>query len=222
MGTSIGGGLNNESKGRVSFIGGGEQNVMEGQFSVIGGGSTNKMGENGVKTCIGGGKKNRWNSEFNYVAGGRKNVAEVNGDWAIVLGGENNFVQGNYASSMGRNAQALQNNCFAIGLEPDQNRWARAQQRGDVVIRAQFIELQIGEDDKLVIDKNNILKFKRLLDQNGGTARLRRDLAKSEEELQLLDVLEDYEDSVEQNSNEIEELQHNIAFHVAAASNDEE
>ena len=52
--------------------------------------------------------------EYGLIGGDEKN--QVKTKWASVLGGYKNFAKGNYATTMGRNAQANQDLCMAIGL----------------------------------------------------------------------------------------------------------
>ena len=128
------------------------------------------------------------------------------------LGGLNNLVDGNYAIAMGQNAQALNGNCMAIGLEPNSRRYARARQKGDFLIRSQIIELRTGRNTDgtpkgtLILNKDNIKAFKRLV--KGATRR--REEAQTEEELNLLTELEDLEDTVDEYSSEIEDIQYTI------------
>merc|ERR1711865_106875 len=123
-----------------------------------------------------------------------------------------NFVGGNYAVAMGRRAEAFEDHCVAIGLDPSSTRNTRAKQKGDFVVRSLIIQLNAGRDENeegpnplasLVINSENIMGLKRLVDCS--VAR-RREEALSEEELELLDILEDYEDTVEENELEIEDL----------------
>ena len=101
----------------------------------------NIVTKSSVGSCLGGGFKNIVKGLGNYVGGGKKNLSKTQGRYATILGGLNNLVGGNYALSMGENAQALGNNCVAIGLEPDSSRYARATQKGDFLIRSQIKSL---------------------------------------------------------------------------------
>ena len=129
------------------------------------------------------------------------------------MGGLNNLVIGNYAIAMGQNApQAHSNNCMAIGLEPDASRYARAVQKGDFLIHSQIIELRTGQNTDgspkgtLILNKNNIVAFRRLVE--GATTH--RKEAQTEEELNLLTDLEDLEDTIDEYSNKIEDIQYTI------------
>ena len=163
-------------------------------------------------SCLGGGFKNIVKGLGNYVGGGKKNLSKTQGSYATILGGLNNLVIGNYAVAMGQNAEAHSNNCMAIGLEPDASRYARAVQKGDFLIRSQIIELHTGRNTDgspkgtLILNKNNIVAFKRLV--KGATRR--RMEAQTEEELNLLTELEDFEDTNDEYSNEIEDIQYTI------------
>ena len=148
----------------------------------------------------------------NYVGGGKKNFSKTQGNYATILGGLNNLVDGNYAIAMGQNAQALSNNCMAIGLEPDSSRYARARQKGDFLICSQIIELRTGQNKDgsskgtLILNENNIVSFKRLVK---GATRCREE-AQTEEELILLTELEDLEVTVDEYSHEIVDIHYTI------------
>ena len=165
-----------------------------------------------VGSCLGGGFKNIVKGPGNYVGGGKKNFSKTRGSYATILGGLNNLVDGNYAIAMGQNAQALNSNCMAIGLEPNSRRYARARQKGDFLIHSQIIELRTGRNTDgtqkgtLILNKNNIKAFKRLV--KGATRR--REEAQTEEELNLLTKLEDLEDAIDKNSNKINNIKYTI------------
>merc|ERR1711935_105651 len=99
--------------------------------------------------------------------------------------GSKNLVKGNYATAMGWNALANQNLCMTIGLQLNTDKFVRANQVGDWVLRAERIELRVGAG-ALVLTKNNIKKFKSILK---GTRRRRLE-ARSDEEQNLLTELE--------------------------------
>jgi len=193
-------GSTNTAQGNDGFLGGGNENKLNGQLSVLGGGRLNTVSDNGVSSCLGGGRNNLVEGANNYVGGGRKNKAKTSGSWGAIIGGDENVIGGNYAVAMGRKAESNGNNCFAIGLEPNANRFTRSNQSGDFVLRSRVIELNADLDDngnvrgKLKIDKENILAFKRIVQC---TSR-RREEALSKEELELLDILEDYEDTIDE------------------------
>ena len=96
--------------------------------------------------------------------------------------------------------------------EPDSSRFAQATQKGDFLIRSQIIELHMGRNKNesskgtLILDMNNIGAFKLLVE--GATRR--REEAQTEEELNLLTKLEDLEDTIDENSNEIEDIKYSI------------
>merc|ERR1711957_5235 len=140
------------------------------------------------------------------IGGGEKN--QVQAKWASVLGGYKNLAKGNYATAMGWNALANQNLCMAIGLQSDTDKFVRANQVGDWVLRAERIELHVGvgADDALVLTKKNIKQFKNILK---GTRRRRLE-ARSDEEQNLLTKLEELEDLVEYQEVEIDELEGDI------------
>ena len=100
-----------------------------------------------MASCLSGGFKNIVKGSENYIGGGKKNFSKTQGNYATILGGLNNLVDGNCAIAMGQNAQALSNNCMAIGFEPDSSRYARARQKGDFLIRSQIIELRTGRNN---------------------------------------------------------------------------
>jgi len=155
---------------------------------------------------IGGGYKNKMRGEYGFIGGGERNQVEAK--WASVLGGYKNLAKGNYATAMGLNALANQDLCMAIGLQLDTDKFVRANQRGDWILRAERIELRVGagEDDALVLTKKNIKKFKSILK---GTRRRRLE-ARSDEERNLLTELEKLEDLVEYQEVEIDELEGDI------------
>merc|ERR1712238_290135 len=114
---------------------------------------------------------------------------------------------GNYATTMGRNAQANQNLCMGIGLQLNEDNFVRANQVGDWILRAELIELRVdGTDKALVLTKKNIKKFRSILK---GTHRRRLE-ANSDEERDLLTELEVSEDLVEYQEVVIEELEGDI------------
>merc|ERR1712194_908053 len=94
---------------------------------------------------------------------------------------------------------------MGIGLQVDKKKFVRANQVGYWVLRAERIELRVGtgKDDTLVLNKKNIKKFKNILK---GKRRRRLD-ARSDEERNLLDKLEDL---VEYQEVEIDELEGDI------------
>lgn len=210
--SAIGGGFKNLAQGQDGFLGGGEKNQLKGQLAALGGGKLNIVTKSSVGSCLGGGFKNIVKGLGNYVGGGKKNLSKTQGSYATILGGLNNLVDGNYAIAMGQNAQALNGNCMAIGLEPNSRRYARARQKGDFLIRSQIIELRTGRNTDgtpkgtLILNKDNIKAFKRLV--KGATRR--REEAQTEEELNLLTELEDLEDTVDEYSSEIEDIQYTI------------
>ena len=101
---------------------------------------------------------------------------------------------------------------MAIGLELDSSRYAWATQKGDFLIRFQMIESRTGRNQDgsskgtLILNENNIAAFKRLVE---GATRHREE-AQTEEELNLLTELEDLEDTNDEYSNEIEDIQYTI------------
>ena len=65
---------------------------------------------------------------------------------------------------MGRNTQANQNLCMAIGLQLNEDKFVRANQVGDWILRAELIELRVdGTDKALVLTKKNIKRFRSIL-----------------------------------------------------------
>merc|ERR1712194_717298 len=172
--------------------GGGEKNKCLSSFSSVGGGSKNKVMQAADLSFIGGGYKNKMIGEYGFIGGGENNQVEAK--WASVLGGSKNLVKGNYATAMGRNALANQNLCMAIGLQLKGNKFARANQVGDWILRAERIELRVdGTDKAIVLTKKNIKKFSSILK---GTRRRRLE-ARSDEEQNLLTVLEELEDDIQ-------------------------
>jgi len=202
----VAGGKENETKGGISFIGGGDKNKCLSSFSAVGGGSKNKVAQAADFSFIGGGYKNKMKGEYGFIGGGKKNKVEAK--WASVLGGYKNLARGNYATAMGLNALANQDLCMAIGLQLNTDKFVRANQRGDWVLRAERIELRVGAgaDEVLVLTKKNIKKFKNILK---GTRRRRLE-ARSDEERNLLTELEKLEDLVEYQEVEIDELEGDI------------
>merc|ERR1712161_157936 len=141
---------------------------------------------------VAGGKENETQGGFAFIGGGEKNKVETK--WASVLGGSKNLVKGNYGTAMGWNALAVQHLCMAIGLQSEGNTFARANQIGDWILRAERIDLHVDGTDKVVVlTKKNIKKFRSILK---GTRRRRLE-ARSDEEENLLTVLEELEDLVE-------------------------
>ena len=103
---------------------------------------------------------------------------------------------------------------MTIGLESDSNRYARATQKIYFLIRFQIIELYTGQNKEdgssngtLIINKNNITAFKLLVE---GATRRREEAQTTEEKLNLLTKLEDLEDTIDENSNEIEDIKYSI------------
>merc|ERR1712194_258740 len=185
--------------------GGGEKNKCLSSFSSVGGGSKNKVMQAADLSFIGGGYKNKMIGEYGFIGGGEKNRVEAK--WASVLGGSKNLAKGNYATAMGRNALANQNLCMAIGLQLKEDKFVRANQVGDWILRAERIELHVyGTDKAIVLTKKNINKFRSILK---GTHRRRLE-ARSDEERNLLTVLEELEDLVEYQEVEIDELEDDI------------
>jgi len=68
------------------------------------GGKFNIVTKSSVSSCLGGGFKNIVKGPGNYVGGGKKNFSQTQGSYATILGGLDNFINGNYAISMGRNS----------------------------------------------------------------------------------------------------------------------
>ena len=65
---------------------------------------------------------------------------------------------------MGRNAQANQNLCMAIGLQLKEDEFVPANQVGDWILCAELIELCVDDaDNAIVLTKNNIKKFRSIL-----------------------------------------------------------
>merc|ERR1712085_155479 len=201
----VAGGKENETKGGFAFIGGGEKNKCLSSSSSVGGGSRNQIKKAAPFSFVGGGLKNKVEGEYGFIGGGEKN--QVGAKWASVLGGSKSLATGNYATAMGRNAQANQNLCMAIGLQLNEDKFVRANQVGDWILRAELIELRVdGADKALVLTEKNINKFRSILK---GTHRRRLE-AKSDEERNLLTELEESEDLVEYQGVVIEELNGNI------------
>merc|ERR1719148_337278 len=159
----VAGGKENETKGGFAFIGGGEKNKCLSSSSSVGGGSKNKVKKAAPYSFVGGGLKNKMKGEYGFIGGGEKN--EVAAKWASVLGGSKNLVKGNYATAMGWNALANQNLCMAIGLQSNTDKFVRANQVGDWVLRAERIELRVGAgaNEVLVLTEKNIRNFKNIL-----------------------------------------------------------
>jgi len=173
--------------------------------SSVGGGSRNQIKKAAPFSFVGGGLKNKMKGEYGFIGGGEKN--QVGAKWASVLGGSKSLATGNYATAMGRNAQANQNLCMAIGLQLNEDKFVRANQVGDWILRAELIELRVdGSDKALVLTEKNIGKFRSILK---GTHRRRLE-AKSDEERNLLTELEESEDLVEYQEVVIEELEGDI------------
>ena len=155
-----------------------------------------------VGSCLGGEFKNIVKGPGNYIGNDKTNISQTQGSYATILGGLNflnNLVDGNYAIAMGQNAQALSNNCMAIGLEPESSRYARVRQRGGFLICSQIIELRTGQNTDgtpkgtLILNKNNNVAFKRLVE---GATRCHEEAQTEEELLNLLtNELEDLEDT---------------------------
>merc|ERR1712194_961429 len=105
---------------------------------------------------------------------------------------------------MGQNSLANKNLCMAIGLQSEENTFARANQVGDWILHAERIDLRVDGTDKTIMFTNkNIKKFRSILK---GTYRRRLE-AKSDEEQNLLIKLEDL---VQYQEIEIEELEGDI------------
>merc|ERR1712238_639640 len=121
-------GKNNMAVGTGSVVNGGEKNTASGSLSVVGGGLKNKV-----------------KGEYGFIGGGEKNQVEAK--WASVAGGSKSLATGNYATAMGRNAQANQNLCMAIGLQLNEDTFVRANQVGDWILRAELIELRVDGAD---------------------------------------------------------------------------
>merc|ERR1712238_312014 len=200
----VGGGFKNTASDTMSVVGAGEKNKAVGEEAVVAGGKENET--KGGFAFIGGGEKNKMIGEYGFIGGGEKN--EVAAKWASVLGGSKNLVKGNYATAMGWNALANQNLCMTIGLQLNTDKFVRANQVGDWVLRAEHIELRFGTgaDGALVLTKKNIKKFQNIL-----KGALRRRLeARSDEERNLLTELEVLEDLVEYQEVEIDEIEGDI------------
>jgi len=201
----VAGGKENETEEGFAFIGGGEKNKCLSPVSSVGGGLKNQIKKAAPFSFVGGGLKNKVKGEYGFIGGGEKN--QVGAKWASVLGGSKSLATGNYATAMGRNAQANQNLCMAIGLQLNEDKFVRANQVGDWILRAELIELRVdGADKALVLTEKNINKFRSILK---GTHRRRLE-AKSDEERNLLTELEESEDLVEYQGVVIEELNGNI------------
>merc|ERR1711865_332416 len=185
----------------MGIVGGGEKNKAAGEAAVVAGGK-----ENGTKegfAFIGGGEKNKCLSSASSISGGSKNQIKKAAPFSFIGGGFKNKMKGNYATAMGQNALANQNLCMAIGLQAKGNTFARANQVGDWILRAERIDLRVDGTDKVVVLTNkNIKKFRSILK---GTHRRRLE-ARSDEEQNLLTVLEELEDLVEYQEVVIEEL----------------
>merc|ERR1712161_111969 len=215
----VAGGKENETQGEFAFIGGGEKNKCLSSDSSISGGSKNKIKKAAPFSFIGGGLKNKMKGEYGFIGGGKKNQVEAK--WASVLGGSKNLVKGNHATAMGRNALADQNFCMAIGLQLEGNTFARANQVGDWILRAERIDLRVdGTDKAIVLTNKNIKIFRRILK---GTHRRHLE-AKSDEERNLLIKLEELEDLVEYQKVEIDELECDIqdSYRIFEEANKEE
>merc|ERR1712194_593914 len=201
----VAGGKENETEEGFVFIGGGEKNKCLSPVSSVGGGLKNQIKKAAPFSFVGGGLKNKVKGEYGFIGGGEKN--QVGTKWASALGGSKNLAAGNYATTMGRNAQANQNLCMAIGLQLNEDKYVRANQVGDWILCAELIELRVDCTDKaLVLTKMNIKKFSSILK---GTHRRRLE-ARSDEERNLLTVLEELEDLVEHQEVEIDELEGGI------------
>merc|ERR1712238_497649 len=198
--------------------GGGEKIKGLSSFNSVGGGSKNQVMKAAPFSFICGGSKNKMKGEYGFIGGGEKNQVEAK--WASVLGGSKNLVKGNYGTAMGQNALANQNLCMAIGLQAKENTFARANQVGDWILRAERIDLRVDGTDKVVVlTKKNIKKFKNILK---GTRRRRLE-ARSDKELNLLTKLEELEDLVEYQEVEIDELEGDIQdFYLNFEANKEE
>ena len=108
---------------------------------------------------------------------------------------------------MGRNAQANQNLCMAIGLQLKEDEFVPANQVGDRILCAELIELRVDDaDNAIVLTKNKIKKFRSILK---GTHCPRLE-GKSDKEQNLLIKLEKLEDLVEYQEVEINELEGDI------------
>merc|ERR1712161_58570 len=195
----VGGGEKNKAAGQTAVVAGGTENETKGGFTFIGGGEKNKCLS--PFSFIGGGFKNKMKGEYGFIGGGEKN--QVQAKWASVLGGYKNLAKANYATATGQNALANQDLCMAIGLQSEGDAFARANQVGDWILRAERIDLRVDGTDKVVVlTKKNIKKFRSILK---GTRRRRLE-ARSDEEENLLTVLEELEDLVEYQEVVIEEL----------------
>merc|ERR1712238_578854 len=203
----VAGGKENLAKEESIFIGGGEKNKCFSKSSSIGGGSKNKILDDSPFSFIGGGSKNQIKGKNNFIGGGERN--KINGDWASILGGYKNMATGDYATTMGWNALAEEKLSMAIGLQVDATKFVRGTQVGDWILRAELIDFRIL-DKSVVLTAQNIRKFQNILK---GTRRRRME-ATSKEEQTLLIELEEFEELVDYQEIEIEELEGDIQdFH---------
>jgi len=203
----VAGGKANVAKGGHTFIGGGEKNKCVGKMSSIGGGKKNKIKEAACFSFIGGGSKNQIEGEYGFIGGGTQN--KIEGKYASILGGSKNLASGDYSTAMGWNALANEKFSMAIGLQVDATKFVRGKQVGDWILCAELIEFRIG-DKSVALTEQNIKKFKDIL---SGTRRRRME-ATSKEERTLLTELEDYEELVDYQEIEMEELEGDIQdFH---------
>ncbi|MPW81033.1 cell surface protein [Moraxella catarrhalis] len=118
--STIGGGYSNvtEAKGEYSTIGGGFFNQAIGHYSTVGGGSTNEA--IGKHSTIGGGFTNEAKGEYSTVAGGANNKAI--GKHSTVGGGNGNKAEGiDSTIAGGRDNQATGEGSFAAGIDNKAN-----------------------------------------------------------------------------------------------------
>merc|ERR1712238_438109 len=203
----VNGGEKNKAKGDFSVIGGGLKNSAFKTSATIGGGSKNTILEDSPFSFIGGRSTNQIKGKLNFIGGGEGN--KINGDWASIPGGYKNMATGDYATAMGWNALAEEKLSMAIGLQVDATKFVRGTQVGDWILRAELIEFRIL-DKSVVLKAQNIRNFQNILK---GTRRRRMD-ATSKEEQTLLIELEEFEELVDYQEIEIEELEGDIQdFH---------
>jgi len=113
---TVGGGVDNQARGRSATVAGGEINIVQGAFGTVGGGQKNFATETGA--TVAGGQENRAAGITSTVAGGTLNSATgldstvggggfntASGRGSVVAGGELNCAGATYSWAGGRRAK---------------------------------------------------------------------------------------------------------------------
>lgn len=110
-GSTIGGGLRNQSSGPWSVIGGGTDNLASVDYASIAGGKLNVIyGSYGVIT---GGVRNTCSGGYGFIGGGDSNI--VHDDNCAIGGGQGNGVSGSHSYIGGGISNIVTNNYSTIG-----------------------------------------------------------------------------------------------------------